>query len=1310
MLCLFAGKSQVNPYVYIIQSDLEIMTGVLDNLYEQGNIATLSQEDSIVSETGGIRVSKDTIYKAGKKWYQSAKEVGNRFFGLYSTRDLLPLANKTRMPIYAHESHEEEIPLMELLAKTKGHVYLVGEGGIGKTTALYNILKETYDYAGPSISQIPLYVELSMARSPEDFDLTEGAELSFYIRNSIQRQLQAYLHNTKNMINPIEELLSQQNNNKEYLLLLDGLNEVSHDELGKGKKPIIRMIIGEIKYILKNYKNTRVILTSRSEELFGDNISTVYLSGIKPQIIEKYLTGKGVSEHRIRRAMGNTRLMPILRIPLFLTLYSDLGGEDEYLSRGEILHAFFTKRVNGQYSVPNRLHDINTGVTENTGIDISDGITPEIICFMIVFILSEIAWNMLQNSRFQIDQYEIEDISMKVLGDRNKTSVCGKYGKKCFSEFDNTLSIANSIIEIFGKTSDVDAKWDNISWSLCNCFKNRLGILQMNDDHEYVFIHHHIRDYFAALHHINRLRLACYIFKNGDTDTARQCLNEWIESPLLLNQLSLIGEALGEPHNAPFYNEEDGKWIYCVPEVTNECDRNLIKRTFDIYRHRFDGEDGYTVWNLFQILKLTREDLSGEDFSCLDLSFCRANGFRLGNGSFACRLEGAKLNDLFFLPMGHTKEVISAEYSPDGRCILTSSRDGTTRVWDAKTFQEIPERMIRCSSVNAHYRYPDGKYIITTSDGSVKVWDTENNCNEIPESPIKSTSPIDAAVYSPDGKYILTSSYDGTIELRDGDSFAIKTTEHLLEGCAMAKYTPNGNFIMTADRYGTIRLLDASTLRVIPDATLSVEKEEEPRVCTVYVACSQDEKYIAVANSCTVKIWDIESLQEGPCGSLFEDVSNGNVCSLQFCSNDIYRLLICDKEKGVSAWDVITFREIRDENLKNLGHAREIHYSPKGKYIVSILGDSAKVWDAETFQEVPGGLLKGHKHTISDVEVSPDGRYLVSFLGTYSSYTGNPLGVAERIIGPSDIWDLNSSQTLPILTLEDVQSLRFSKNGNYFVTTSYKNYATVWDARTIRKIPGGTLVGHSNTVWYADFSRDEEGKYIITSSLDGTSKIWNTKDFSEVSGGTLKESKGDFPVFAQFSPDGKTVVTKTLKGIISVWSTDGFDRLSGFDEYLASLFSLQYTSKGILILHYYFFMTELRDAESFREIEVIKKIDSISFSDDEKYAIIIQPDSHFNRIIKIIDTETHQDISEKKPIKHNGVILARFCAHDKYIVTVAQDNSIKLWDAKTYEELHTFQKRYGLEIWGVDISHLHEQSDISEEVKGYLKEYGAIID
>ena len=69
---------------------------------------------------------------------------------------------------------------------------------------------------------------------------------------------------------------------------------------------------------------------------------------------------------------------------------------------------------------------------------------------------------------------------------------------------------------------------------------------------------------------------------------------------------------------------------------------------------------------------------------------------------------------------------IPAQFSPDGKRIVTASDDGTARVWDAQTGQPLTEPMKHGNvAVSAQFS-PDGKRIVTASqDKTARVWDAQ---------------------------------------------------------------------------------------------------------------------------------------------------------------------------------------------------------------------------------------------------------------------------------------------------------------------------------------------------------------------------------------------------------------------------------------------------------------------------------------------------------------------------------------------------------------------------------------------------------
>ncbi len=116
------------------------------------------------------------------------------------------------------------------------------------------------------------------------------------------------------------------------------------------------------------------------------------------------------------------------------------------------------------------------------------------------------------------------------------------------------------------------------------------------------------------------------------------------------------------------------------------------------------------------------------------------------------------------LPVGHTGEVISAQFSPDGKYIVTDSGDGTARIWEATSGNLLQDLKGHTYSVNSAQFSPDGKYIVTASwDKTGKIWEVASG--KILQDLIGHADWVNSAQFSPDGKYILTASNDNTAKI-----------------------------------------------------------------------------------------------------------------------------------------------------------------------------------------------------------------------------------------------------------------------------------------------------------------------------------------------------------------------------------------------------------------------------------------------------------------------------------------------------------------------------------------------------------------
>jgi WD40 repeat protein len=72
---------------------------------------------------------------------------------------------------------------------------------------------------------------------------------------------------------------------------------------------------------------------------------------------------------------------------------------------------------------------------------------------------------------------------------------------------------------------------------------------------------------------------------------------------------------------------------------------------------------------------------------------------------------------------GHAGRVTALGFSPDGRRIITSSLDGSVKVWHARTGEEL--LTLHCDELWSLAISPDGRMIAGATGGAqVKLWKT----------------------------------------------------------------------------------------------------------------------------------------------------------------------------------------------------------------------------------------------------------------------------------------------------------------------------------------------------------------------------------------------------------------------------------------------------------------------------------------------------------------------------------------------------------------------------------------------------------
>jgi WD40 repeat protein len=664
---------------------------------------------------------------------------------------------------------------------------------------------------------------------------------------------------------------------------------------------------------------------------------------------------------------------------------------------------------------------------------------------------------------------------------------------------------------------------------------------------------------------------------------------------------------------------------------------------------------------------------------------------------------------------GHEREVRTAAFSPDGTLVLTSSPDGTARIWRADGRGDPVVLRGHEGEVNSAVFSPDGALVLTASDDcTARVW------------PVDGAGPprvfeghddvIYEAAFSPDGRRFVTASQDHTARVwrldRPRQSKALRGHEDSVFAAAFGADATHVSTV-SADRTARIWRVDS---RARP-AVLRHPDPHDIGVRIVSAKLSRDGKYVVTHawRDATVRIWPLTDPEhpivlaehEEPIESI--DVSPDS------------KLVVTAAGRTARLWNIAQ-PERPEFEYHHPGNVMLAAFSPDGKLVVTVSADAtspgprrlpqktARVWQVDLLRRsaLPR-VLSGHEDRIAAAGFSPDGRYLVTASddrtariwrvdedlvpvealprqpgerifsasfgprGLLVAATTNPDPASWQVrattSGPGmfrpvirvdrtlRFWCARGSDPCSVLARHDAQVLAaaFSPDGK-LVATGYDDHtARIWSLEGVEPGPCTVLAGHEASISSVSFSDD--GRLVVTTSRDGTARVWPLENPAGV---TVLAGHEHAVVAAAFSPDGRLVATGSDDRTVRVWRLQEPHDVTVLRNHTNPLVTVQVSQDAKHLL------TQCSDGtarvwrlDSGAEPPLVmheQDIRAAAFSPDGERVVTASRDGTA-RIRRIDDPDRLTALEGHE----RSITTAVFSPDGKLVVTASDDNTARVW-------------------------------------------------
>jgi WD40 repeat protein len=583
----------------------------------------------------------------------------------------------------------------------------------------------------------------------------------------------------------------------------------------------------------------------------------------------------------------------------------------------------------------------------------------------------------------------------------------------------------------------------------------------------------------------------------------------------------------------------------------------------------------------------------------------------------------------------HEGFIHSAEFSPDGTRVVSSSMDKRAQVWEISTGQPAFPPLQHTNEVKGARFTPDGQRVFTVdSHGRLRFWDPSTGAR-LGESRPTTANHAAEIDFSPDGTWMAVPTVDGVklIDAISGEpSGQVFTSTTRM---TQVRFSPDGRILAATGLGRRINLWDlTSATGQAPSKTLS---HSEP---LRYFEFSHDSRYLATITLRELFVWD--TARGEMIGAPLRP--GGDLFGCHFSPDD--RWLATSSWDGAARVFDTSSRLLVGDSMRHRVGIGQASFSPDGSQLATASWDfRARLWDPRTGQ--PMSPFLPHGGYVGSVNFSPDGTRLVT-------------ASQDQTVR---LWALRKENAARLTVRHEqfISAVQFSPDGRLLLTCSHDGFAKTWDVSTGRLL---TSLPHDRKgLTCGSFSPD--GKKILTGSADGSARLWDAEDGTEL---LPAMQHARCVEHVSFSRDGQRLVTASEDGTARVWNLADGQPITPPLRHRARVVQATFSPDGRSVLTASHDRTaQLWDAKTGERIAVtmnhVGEVWRANFSPDGRRVVTACSDrTQLPRAAQMWDATTGQPVGP--PLEHpDGVLCAQFSPDGSYVASGGEDKAAVIWDA-----------------------------------------------